>query len=75
MSIPIEKIRHLYFENEHYKTTEIGSGVQKFVKEVFKCKDIFNLSEGKLSTAIFRRKNEFIEEAKKKGHRADVVMS
>jgi hypothetical protein len=75
MSIPIKKIRHLwYFENEHYKTTEIGSGVQKFVKEVFKCKDIFNLSEGKLSTAIFRRKNEFIEEAKKKGHRADVVI-
>lgn len=71
----LENIRHLWtFDQEQYKTTEIGSGVQKFVKEVFKCKELFCLAEGKLSTDILKRKNEFIEEAKKSGNRADVVI-
>ncbi|HPI18810.1 MAG TPA: N-6 DNA methylase [Candidatus Kapabacteria bacterium] len=61
-------------EKEFYSTAEVGSGVQKFVKEVFKCSALFNLKEGKLSTDISKRNKEFIEEAQKKGHRADVVI-
>lgn len=57
-----------------YRTTEVGSGVQKFVKEIFKNQLLFNLSEGKLNTDENKRKNEFLEEAKKKGRRADVVI-
>jgi len=71
----IDNLKHLWtFDQEHYKSTEIGSGVQKFVKEVFKCDEIFNLKEGKLATPLLKRNNEFIEEAKKSGHRADVVI-
>ncbi|MBM2816845.1 MAG: hypothetical protein HW421_3607 [Ignavibacteria bacterium] len=61
-------------EKEQYRTSEVGSGVQKFVKEVFKSLELFNLKEGKLNTPDNQRKNEFIEEAKKKGRRADVVI-
>lgn len=53
-------------EKEEYRTAEIGSGVQKFVKKVFTCSELFNLSEGKLSTKDLERKNEFIEEGRKK---------
>jgi len=61
-------------EKEEYKTAEIGTGVQKFVKQVFESKELFNLEEGKLSTSDLKRKNEFLTEAKKKGRRADVVI-
>lgn len=61
-------------EKEEYKTAEIGTGVQKFVKHVFESKELFNLEEGKLSTADLKRQNEFLTEAKKKGRRADVVI-
>jgi len=61
-------------ENEAYKSAEIGSGVQRFVKHVFESKELFNLIEGKLSTSDLNRRNEFLTEAKKKGRRADVVV-
>ena len=61
-------------EKEQYKTSEIGTGVQKFVKHIFECEELFGLEEGKLSTADLKRKNEFLTEAKKKGRRADVVI-
>ena len=61
-------------EKEQYKTTEIGTGVQKFVKHIFECEELFNLEEGKLSTLDLKRENEFLTEAKKKGRRADVVI-
>jgi len=61
-------------EKNHYKTAEVGSGVQKFVKEVFKSEELFGLAEGKLSTADNKRDYEFLEETKKKGRRADVVI-
>lgn len=61
-------------EKEEYRTAEIGSGVQKFVKKIFTCPELFNLAEGKLSTKDIERKNEFIEEGRKKGRRADVVI-
>jgi hypothetical protein len=61
-------------EKEEYKTAEIGTGVQRFVKHIFECKELFNLEEGHLATADLKRKNEFLTEAKKKGRRADVVI-
>ncbi len=61
-------------EKGHYKTSEIGTGVQKFVKHIFECDELFHLEEGKLSTPDLKRKNEFLTEAKKKGRRADVVI-
>ena len=62
-------------EKEHYKSQEVGSGVQKFVKDVLKSAEIFNLMEGKLSTPLHKRKSEFLEEYKTEGRRmADVVI-
>ena len=61
-------------EKEEYKTAEIGTGVQRFVKHIFESKELFNLVEGNLATADLKRKNEFLTEAKKKGRRADVVI-
>lgn len=59
-------------EKEHYRNTELGTGVQSFVKKSLESENLFNLKEGKLSTKLLNRKNEFIYEkrAKDKG-RAD----
>ena len=46
-------------EAESYKVQEVGSGVQRFVKQVLKS-EIFNLSEGDLSTNDLIRNNEGI---------------
>lgn len=71
----IKQILSLWQEDkEHYKTTEVGSGVQKFVKEVLKSHELFDLGEGKLNTPVNKRKNEFLEETKNKGRRADIVI-
>ena len=56
-------------ERESYKIQEVGSGVQRFVKDALECTDIFNLKEGELSTATENRKNEFIYEKKTKDRR------
>jgi len=62
-------------EKESYKTQEVGSGVQKFVRYVLECREIFNLKEGELSTPPTNRKNEFIYEKKTKDRRqADFVI-
>lgn len=61
-------------EKEKYKSAEIGTGVQKFVKHIFECEELFGLEEGKLSTPDLKRKKEFITEARKKGRRADMVV-
>ncbi|MCF7811693.1 N-6 DNA methylase [bacterium] len=61
-------------EKDSYRSIEIGSGVQKFVKNVLKCSELFNFKEGKLSTKDLQRKNEFLEETTKKTRRADVVI-
>jgi hypothetical protein len=60
---------------DSYKTQEVGSGVQGFVKDVLECPDIFNLKEGELSTPKENRKNEFIYEKKTRdGRRADFAI-
>jgi len=44
------------------------------VKKLFLSPEVFDLQEGKLSTKDESRRLEFIEEARKKGRRADVVI-
>ena len=61
-------------EKEYYRTAEVGSGVQKFCKKVFNCPQLFNLEEGFGSTNEINRSDEFLEETKKKGRMADVVV-
>jgi hypothetical protein len=75
MALTKKKLKN-FWEKEKgvYKKQEVGSGVQKFVKEVFKCPEIFNLKEGELSTTDNQRKNEFLEERAKKSKRADVII-
>ena len=62
-------------EKESYKTQEVGSGVQRFVKDILECTEILDLKEGKLSTPKENRKNEFIHEKKTKdGRQADFAI-
>ena len=76
MSKTIPQLKSIWNrERESYKTQEVGSGVQRFVKEVLECPEIFNLKEGELSTPTENRRNEFIYEKKTKDRRrADFVI-
>src|SRR3990167_2145385 len=56
-------------EKEFYKTHEVGSGVHSFVIDFLKSPELFNLKEGRLSTLLTSRKNEFIHEKKAKERR------
>jgi len=70
MSKTIPQLRSIWDkERESYKTQEVGSGVQRFVKDVLECPDIFDLKHGNLSTPKESRKNEFIYEKKTKDRR------
>ena len=72
MSKTIPELKSMWKrEAESYRTQEVGSGVQKLVKEVFKSHDVFNLKEGGLATHIEERHNEFTEEIRKEGKRAE----
>ncbi|MFA4827420.1 MAG: N-6 DNA methylase [Candidatus Shapirobacteria bacterium] len=55
-------------DKEYYRTTEVGTGVQSFVKQVFES-ELFDLREGNLSAKLENRKNEFIYEKKAKEKR------
>jgi len=71
----IKELQHLWeIEKNAYQTKEIGSGVQTFVKKVLQSSQLFNLHEGKLSTADIEREQEFLEEQTKKQKRADIVI-
>ncbi len=62
-------------ESNSYKTQEVGSGTQRFVREILECEGLFNLREGNLSTPKEKRLNEFIYEKKTKDRRhADFVL-
>lgn len=62
-------------EKQSYLKQEVGSGVQKFVKDVFKSEEIFTLKEGLNSTRLEKRKNEFTEESRTKAARkADILI-
>lgn len=60
---------HWKRDKENYRKVEVGSGVQSFVKKCFESRQIFNLKEGKLSTALLDRKSEFIQEKQAKEKR------
>lgn len=73
--ITLDTLKELWkTDKEFYRSSEVGSGVQKFCKKVFACPELFDLKESSGSTKEIKRKNEFLEEAKKKGRRADVVI-
>ena len=73
--ITLDSLKELWNrEKDFYRTAEVGSGVQKFVKKVFHSSELFNLKEGAGSTNDIDRENEFIEEAKKKRRMADIVV-
>ena len=61
-------------EKEQYRFQEIGSGVQRFVKEVLNSPEIFNIRKAELATKIENRENEFLEEKAKQNRRADVII-
>lgn len=62
-------------ENNSYAIKEVGSGVQKYVKDVLKSEDVFNLKESLLSTPLEKRHNEFSEESSTKAsRRADIII-
>jgi len=70
MTKTITQLKNLWDkEKESYKTQEIGSGVQRFVRYVLECPELFNLKEGELSTPIVKRRNEYIYEKKTKAGR------
>jgi len=62
-------------EKEFYKIKEVGSGTQIFVKDVLRCKDLFQLKKGLTSTPLEKRKYEFLEEVITKERRqSDIVI-
>lgn len=73
--ITLDSLKELWKkEKDFYRSAEVGSGVQKFCHKLFQCPELLNLKEGKGSTKEIKRRNEFLEEAKKNGRRADVVI-
>lgn len=70
MTNSLQKLKFLWSEEkDHYRKVEVGTGVQSFVKKILESPDIFSLKEGKLSTKLENRKNEFIHEKKAKERR------
>jgi len=76
MNYSIPQLKALWNKDRaSYKVQEVGSGVQRFVRAVLECPDIFNLKEGKLITPAEERKGEFIHEKKAKyGRHADFAI-
>ena len=70
MTHSIGKLKQLWQkDNNYYRKTEVGTGVQSFVKKTLESDEIFNLKEGNLSTRLQDRKNEFIHEKQAKQQR------
>ncbi|MBU4285079.1 Eco57I restriction-modification methylase domain-containing protein [Patescibacteria group bacterium] len=62
-------------EKKEYRSQEVGSGVQKFIKEALQSPNLFSLKECPLSKKSTDRKMEFIHEKKTKDRRrADFVI-
>ena len=62
-------------EKSFYEVSEVGTGVQIFVKDVLKSPDVFALKVGLNSTKLEKRKDEFLEEKKSKGkNRPDITI-
>src|SRR3989338_2235336 len=62
-------------EKNSYCKKEVGDGVQKFVKDVLRSEELFNLKDGLSSTKLEDRRNEFTEESRTRAaRRADVII-
>src|SRR3989339_816504 len=62
-------------EKDSYLKKEVGSGVQKFVKDFLESPDFFDLKQGLISVPLEKRKNEFVEESLTKAARqADIIV-
>lgn len=61
-------------EREEYKRSEVGTGVQRFVWEMFKSEDFFGLAQGLKSTPDYKRRSEFLLEERRKNGQADAVI-
>ncbi|MDO8571127.1 MAG: N-6 DNA methylase [bacterium] len=61
-------------EKEHYLSSEVGSGVQRFVYSLLSSPDIFGLKEGYKATKQEKRSNEFLREESNKAGLADAVI-
>ena len=75
-SMNIQQLKPLWdSEKEKFKEKELGA-LQNFVRKVFECVELFNLEEGKESTAPHDRKNVFIQEDtdSKASNRPDFVL-
>jgi hypothetical protein len=71
----LEQLKKLWkSESEHYKKSEVGSGVQSFVWDVFQNPDLFNLTRGLKATEAHKRKREFLLEESLKHGQADAVI-
>ena len=72
----IQRLKSLWgSEKEAFKEKELGA-LQNFVRKVLECVELFNLEEGKESTAPHYRKNVFIQEDtdNKASNRPDFVL-
>lgn len=74
--VKIKELKNLWdSEKEDYRTNEVGTGVQNFVKKVLESTELFNLNEGKLKTKREKRKGEFIyEKGTKERRKVDFVI-
>src|SRR3989339_663007 len=62
-------------EKDSYLKKEVGSGVQKFVKDFLESPDFFDLKQGLISVPLEKRKNEFVEESLTRAARkADIIV-
>jgi len=61
-------------EKSFYEVSEVGTGVQIFVKDVLRSPDVFALRVGLNSTRLENRKNEFLEEKTSKGSRKPDIL-
>jgi len=75
MTLTIQQLRHKWnTEKAAYRECEVGSGTQKFVKNMLMAEQLFAIKEGLLTTPLEWREYEFVEEQSKKGRHADVVI-
>ncbi len=76
MNLNIGQLKNKWVkENNSYLSQEVGSGVQKFVKDFLKSENLFGLKEGLSSTLLEKREDEFTEESKTKAaRRVDIII-
>jgi hypothetical protein len=75
MTSSLKDLKELWnIESKYYKNSEVGSGVQSFVWNVFQSTDFFDLKRGLKSTDAHKRRREFLLEESNKNGQADAVI-